>query len=462
MTALDEIKRLAQKEFPLFIKYICDGLTGALVQNTHFFPMPVRVNFAKEAENPEEKAQILSELYENSKNVCGTGYTLEIELVSTRSKGNRKVLKRICFLTEDDYLAFLIKSNAGENTAGSAGGAADGATAGAVVAATGAGTGAGTGASASASANAGAGASARENADASEYETEGFNEAIFAIIESGLLLAEELPTWAFKHLAELGRYHEDEHFWQNICKVARWLKSNKNCNLYIRELPFINSIPPKFIEDNKNLIHSLVTQKAIKISFEADHGLLGKQTTVRFRSLCKEVPLMLGQMKLKELTVPIEDFCMLPKSGILQGIENVFIVETEMVYLTFPECPKSLCILAQGYNANVLKLCDWLKEFPLYYFGNCSENSFSMLSSLRGYFENLKSFCMDMATINAYKDCLQKGDNSFVQTIPPNLDYAENQAYLFLHDSAEKNCLSQDNISIEYIQKALAQLFHDC
>lgn len=437
MTALDEIKRLAQKEFPLFIKYICDGLTGALVQNTHFFPMPVRVNFAKEAENPEEKAQILSELYENSKNVCGTGYTLEIELVSTRSKGNRKVLKRICFLTEDDYLAFLIKSNAGENAAGAAGGAADGATA-------------------------GASASARENADASEYETEGFNEAIFAIIESGLLLAEELPTWAFKHLAELGRYHEDEHFWQNICKVARWLKSNKNCNLYIRELPFINSIPPKFIEDNKNLIHSLVTQKAIKISFEADHGLLGKQTTVRFRSLCKEVPLMLGQMELKELTVPIEDFCMLPKSGILQGIENVFIVETEMVYLTFPECPKSLCILAQGYNANVLKLCDWLKEFPLYYFGNCSENSFSMLSSLRGYFENLKSFCMDMATINAYKDCLQKGDNSFVQTIPPNLDYAENQAYLFLHDSAEKNCLSQDNISIEYIQKALAQLFHDC
>ncbi len=435
MTALDEIKRLAQKEFPLFIKYICDGLTGALVQNTHFFPMPVRVNFAKEAENPEEKAQILSELYENSKNVCGTGYTLEIELVSTRSKGNRKVLKRICFLTEDDYLAFLIKSNAAENAAGTGESSAD----------AGAATGAGAGAT-----------------DASEYETEGFNEAIFAIIESGLLLAEELPTWAFKHLAELGRYHEDDHFWQNISKVARWLKSNKNCNLYIRELPFINSIPPKFIEDNKNLIHSLVTQKAIKISFEADHGLLGKQTTVRFRSLCKEVPLMLGQMELKELTVPIEDFCMLPKSGILQGIENVFIVETEMVYLTFPECPKSLCILAQGYNANVLKLCDWLKEFPLYYFGNCSENSFSMLSSLRGYFENLKSFCMDMATINAYKDCLQKGDNSFVQTIPPNLDYAENQAYLFLHDSAEKNCLSQDNISIEYIQKALAQLFHDC
>ncbi|MBP5695797.1 MAG: hypothetical protein J6X11_04005 [Treponema sp.] len=425
MTALDEIKRLAQKEFPLFIKYICDGLTGALVQNTHFFPMPVRVNFAKEAENPEEKAQILSELYENSKNVCGSGYTLEIELVSTRSKGNRKVLKRICFLTEDDYLAFLIKSNAVENAASSA-----------------------------------EGASAER--DASEYETEGFNEAIFAIIESGLLLAEELPTWAFKHLAELGRYHEDEHFWQNICKVARWLKNNKNCNLYIRELPFINSIPPKFIEDNKNLIHSLVTQKAIKISFEADHGLLGKQTTVRFRSLCKEVPLMLGQMELKELTVPIEDFSNLPKSGILQGIENVFIVETEMVYLTFPECKKSLCILAQGYNANILKLCDWLKDFSLFYFGNCSENSFGMLSSLRGYFDKINSFCMDMATINAYKDCLQKEPASFVQTIPPNLDYKENQTYLFLHDSPEKNCLSQDNISIEYIQKALAQLFQDC
>lgn len=435
MTALDEIKRLAQKEFPLFIKYICDGLTGALVQNTHFFPMPVRVNFAKEAENPEEKAQILSELYENSKNVCGTGYTLEIELVSTRSKGNRKVLKRICFLTEDDYLAFLIKSNAVENAASSAEGT-------------------------SANASASAGASAER--DASEYETEGFNEAIFAIIESGLLLAEELPTWAFKHLAELGRYHEDEHFWQNICKVARWLKSNKNCNLYIRELPFINSIPPKFIEDNKNLIHSLVTQKAIKISFEADHGLLGKQTTVRFRSLCKEVPLMLGQMELKELTVPIEDFSNLPKSGILQGIENVFIVETEMVYLTFPECKKSLCILAQGYNANILKLCDWLKDFSLFYFGNCSENSFGMLSSLRGYFDKINSFCMDMATINAYKDCLQKEPASFVQTIPPNLDYKENQTYLFLHDSPEKNCLSQDNISIEYIQKALAQLFQDC
>jgi len=411
MTALDEIKRQAQKQFPQFIKYVSDGLTGALVQNTHFFPMPVRVNFAKEAEKPDEKAQILSELYENSKNITGSGYTLEIEIINTRSKGNRKVLKRISFQTEDDYLAFLIKSTVPEGE---------------------------------------------------DCETEGFNEAIFAIIESGLLLPEDLSSWAFKHIDELGRYHEDERFWQNICKVASWLKSNKNCNLYIRELPFINSIPPKFIEDNKNLIHSLVTQDAIKISFEADHGLLGKQTTVRFRSLDKETPLMLGQQELNEVTISIEDFCNLQKSGILQNIENIFIVETEMVYLTFPECKKTLCILAQGYNANILKLCDWLKGVPLYYFGNCSENSFGMLSSLRGYFDGLKSFCMDMNTISTYKDCLQKEDNSFVQTIPPNLDYKENQAFLYLHDSPEKNCLGQDNISIEYIQKALAQLFQDC
>lgn len=407
MTALQEIKRQAQKQFPAFIKYITEGLNGALVQNKRMFPMPVRVNFSKEAEDPKQKSELLAEIYEHSKNVTGSGYSLEIELINTRSKGDRKVLKRICFNTEDDYLAFLI----------------------------------------------GGGTEVKQG-----YETEGFNEAIFAIIQSGLFEEDALADWALKHIVQLGYCYDDPRFWQKACAVAAWLTDNPSSNLYIRQIPLSPSISSKFIEDNKNIIHSLITREPIKISFEADHGLLGKQTTVRFRSLCKEVSLKLGSIAPKELTLSIEDFCTFSKSGLISKLKNIFIVENEMVYLTFPEYKNSICILAQGYSANVLKLCDWLKDFELYYFGSCNENSFDVLSSLRSFFEKIKSFCMNKTVIEDHSQYLQKGAVLHSQSIPNDLTYEENQTFLLLRDNPLKNELDQENISIEYIQKALEQL----
>lgn len=154
----------------------------------------------------------------------------------------------------------------------------------------------------------------------------------------------------------------------------------------------------------------------------------------------------------------LDDFLKLDES-FLNSIKNVFIVENEMVYLTFPQYKDSICIWGQGYKVNILNGIDWFKSKELYYFGDLDEHGFDILSTYRRCYPQIKSFCMDKNILEEYKLFLVEGKILESGRIPKNLTEAEKECFLILRSAkGGKNRLEQERVSVEYIKKQLSLL----
>jgi len=143
----------------------------------------------------------------------------------------------------------------------------------------------------------------------------------------------------------------------------------------------------------------------------------------------------------------------------LNRIKTVFIVENEMVYLTFPQCKDSICLWGQGYKVNILNGIEWFKSKGLYYFGDLDEHGFDILSTYRRYYPQIQSFCMDKNVLDEYEQFLVQGKKLENGRIPENLSEEENECFMILRDAAdEENRLEQERVSVEYIREQLSLL----
>ena len=397
MISYEEIKRSAHLVFNDYLRYTIEHLTGqgtdAQKEGSALPYFPLTLQFASNtfSDSIKEKVSVISEIYENSKNESGAGYSLDIETISTRSNGRKGVIKRIYFASEEDYLSFVQKEN----------------------------------------------------------EVSNLKDSLNSLIKEDALKLDLLNEWAKEHTAFLMEEHRDKEFWHNICIAATWLLQNPESNLYLKEIPI--DVPASFLEEHKNLIHSFISSDPIKISFEVDHGLKKKPFSIRFRSLSKQNPIMLGSLKPEEIALSLGDFAKLEKTGFLENIEIVLIVENEMPYLTFPNAESTLAILGQPHTLNALKLCKWLKNYKIIYFGSLKEHSFDNLSAFRSNFPNTYSMCMDTKTLEHYSFLLERGSMLKNKSIPKRLTEDENVVFLTLRLDSEKNVIEQDKLELDYI-----------
>jgi hypothetical protein len=272
--------------------------------------------------------------------------------------------------------------------------------------------------------------------------------------ESHLLSTEKICEWSKSHLNDLQSEPESSHYWSDICLCAEWLNKNQDSKLYIREIPL--PVHTKFIEQNSKLIQSLTEKSDSILSFEETFGLKTKPCSVRFRSLSEKVSLPFSMTNLSECQIPIKDFECLDKEFSDQ-IKNIFIVENEMVYLTFPKVPNSICIWGHGYTVNSLNNVKWFNSKRIYYFGDLDEHGFDILSSYRRFYPDIQSFCMDRDTWNKYQMFAVEGKKLDGSKVPENLTIDEKAVFTILHNSL-KNRIEQERISVEYIREALEQL----
>ena len=247
---------------------------------------------------------------------------------------------------------------------------------------------------------------------------------------------------------------ESSHYWSDICLCAEWLNKNQDSKLYIREIPL--PVHTKFIEQNSKLIQSLTEKSDSILSFEETFGLKTKPCSVRFRSLSEKVSLPFSMTNLSECQIPIKDFECLDKKFSDQ-IKNIFIVENEMVYLTFPKVPNSICIWGHGYTVNSLNNVKWFNSKRIYYFGDLDEHGFDILSSYRRFYSNIRSFCMDNDTWNKYQEYAVEGKILDGNKIPENLTIDEKAVFTILHNSL-KNRIEQERISVKYIKDSLSHI----
>ena len=173
------------------------------------------------------------------------------------------------------------------------------------------------------------------------------------------------------------------------------------------------------------------------------------------RSLDDDRQLMLGNLSLSETAIILEDFIRLPASDILENFSKIIVLENEMVYLTFPKMPETLCVWGHGFSVTMLKSCDWFKNFDIMYFGDLDEHGFQILSDFRAIFPQTRSLCMDMNTLIKFDKFRCEGKILKGNSIPAHLTEEELAVFKELRRNSGRNRLEQERISLEYIKQKL-------
>ena len=391
MITPQEIKEKARRQFKEFLKAIAINGSGK-----DFFPLVIRGGQSKATGDLRENQKEIAALINSSKEKTGKGWKIVFETVNTRSNGTQTVIKQIEIESEKDFL------------------------------------------------------------DVTGYkkETEYFENSL-SVIRSKIRDSDvDIQNWILSHLKELSDVENEKQnpcYWQKICECVNFLRRNKNSGLYIREIPV--EVHTKFIEQNKNIIHSLITEEKIAKTFESDHGLKEKPVLVRFRSLDEDKPILLSGMKLDEISVPVEN--LKASNSIFEQFSSIYVVENEMVFLTFPKVKDSVCIWGHGYTATVLKQLEWLKDFELIYFGDLDEHGFDILSKFRESFPKTKSLCMDTKTLDQFAQ-FRVASKIEKHIVPPqNLTESESECFNELNQNPQKNRLEQERISQKWIKEQI-------
>ncbi len=401
MISIDEIKKKAENKFL--------PLLHSIIDEKDFFPLLIPSAKGSVKDSFAERKVEAENLYKNSKNAKGRGYTVETKTIKTHKQGMQTIIEKIYFETEIDFIRFIGK----------------------------------------------------------EKETENFKKHL-SIVKSRFLNlnAEDVQNdWLKKHLRSLIAETEDD-YWQNIFLCAIWFLNNPHCNVYLREIPV--PVHTKFIEQNTSLIFSVYTalnknKDTDKINSNADiYKIWGVRTAepfIRFRSLDKDIHLKIlnEEFTSYEIQTPLSAFAKIN----FNSIEYIFIVENLMVYLTFPAFNKALCIFGSGFAAVNLKECKTLNEKKLYYFGDMDEHGFEILSNVRSIFPNIQSFCMDQKTYETFSIFAVKGENSHSKIEDLNLSEDELHLFKFLRENKTIGRLEQEKISQAFIKSRIEKIFND-
>ena len=255
---------------------------------------------------------------------------------------------------------------------------------------------------------------------------------------------EALYSWAVVNLDFL-QEKKEPNYYPSLFLALDWLIEHPNSGLYIREIPI--EVHTKFIEENSKIIASLygnIKNSDISMSFEDIFGLKKKETLIRFRRKDNR----------NEMALPLSSFAAMNVDENLSNIQNVYVVENEIVYLTFPLDGKSMCIFGSGFQTAILSAASWLGDKNLYYFGDLDEHGFEMLGLFRFHFPSVKSFLMDKQT---YSDHLQYAASGKIAplTYEKYLTLEEKETLDLLRSNPKKNRLEQERISVSYIEKAM-------
>lgn len=252
---------------------------------------------------------------------------------------------------------------------------------------------------------------------------------------------EDLYNWAQTNLGLLTEKKEDGYY-DDIMRVLVYLMSQSSLNLYIREIPL--PVHTKFIEENEKTILSLytaITKKDVLSSFEDTFSLKKKEALIRWRA----------KNNREETGLRLSDFSLLDSSG----IKRVYIVENEIVYLTFPLENDMMIIFGGGFGAVLLKKVEWLKTKEIYYFGDLDEHGYEILALFRSIFPQTRSFLMDKETYRDHLEYAVKGKKSTPQY--DNFLTSEELSVLSeLRLNPDKSRIEQERISNEYIKKRLS------
>ena len=392
MITIEELKKKALTKYPDFLlSYYNDSFLD-------FFPYIIPCNKGNPNDDFEKRSEELKVIHQNSKNNGKKSYKYDTDIVSTRN-GKQTIITRIYFEDKLDYLSFINKKK--------------------------------------------------------EFEVlVEVSNIIFSDLHTSLS-RDCLIRWFVKNHEIISNSNVEDgisFYWKNICLCANWLYKNNQSHLYLRTIPL--EVHSKFIESNLSIIHSLISAEKLTKdnNFIKQHGLLEKPDFIRIRFL-DEIECIKG-FSPEELQLTTSNFLELPSALFMRNISSIYVIENEMVYLTFPQIKNAICIWGHGFTASQFTRFTWLNDYNLYYFGDLDEHGYEILSIFRTSFPRTKSFCMDMSTFNEFDRFRVKGE-SLKGNVPTNLTDDEMCVFSELKKDKQRNRLEQERISQAWIIKIL-------
>jgi hypothetical protein len=195
--------------------------------------------------------------------------------------------------------------------------------------------------------------------------------------------------------------------WPALLDVIDWCKAHPRSDIYLRQID-ITGVHSKFIEQHRGTLINLldlslpvesISEGATGVGqFAQRYGFRAKPLRVRFRILDNGIRLLPGTDQ--DMTVTHDCFQSLYKEKLdLANIQRVFITENEINFLAFPAVRNSLVIFGAGYGFENLADIPWLRNLPVYYWGDIDTHGYAILNQLRAYLPQAQSLLMDRDTL---------------------------------------------------------------
>jgi len=136
--------------------------------------------------------------------------------------------------------------------------------------------------------------------------------------------------------------------------------------------------------------------------------------------------------------------------------ENVFIIENQICFHTFPKFANSVAIFGEGFKSRLTKEMPWLGKTNLYCWFDLDTAGFEMLNMIREHYSNAKSLMMNWETYKSFQEYSVEIKSPTKNL--PNLSQEESELYEFLSTSNKR--LEQERISQNFVQNSLTSIIH--
>lgn len=243
-----------------------------------------------------------------------------------------------------------------------------------------------------------------------------------------------LEPWLEKHWKRLIGLESDI---SDLLSVVEYLTANPRPGCFVRELPL--AISTKLVEQNTGLLSAwldiLLPPAAIHFGFERHqfeerYGFRAVDDQLWVRVLDETLQRELGCPG-SELALPLRTLAQLP----VRDVEAV-IVENKINLLTLPQRPRTLALGGLGKAVSRLYGIEWLNTLSINYFGDIDVEGLQMLAHVRNRWPQTRSWLMDMATLEEFRQWIIPGNVYALDLQPPaELTDSERDAFIACRDN---------------------------
>jgi hypothetical protein len=182
--------------------------------------------------------------------------------------------------------------------------------------------------------------------------------------------------------------------WPGLLAAYRWLSEARGSSQYLRQIS-APGIDTKFVERHRAVLAQLLGVPASSSGFVAALGLRAKPQLVRLRPAAglRLVP------PFSEVSLRLEEAALIDL-----GVRTAVVVENEVTFLSLPVPADGVVVWGKGFDVDRAGSLPWLRDAQVHYWGDLDTHGFAILSQLRAWLPQTRSFLMDRDTLLTHRE----------------------------------------------------------